>query len=219
MEGTNFNSDDVIRSVKILVNNILSGVKKFQCLGEHDWMVMERLGCSIIPIVKRRLKLIAWTPPERGRVKLNVDGSSRGNPSESGGGGIIRDSRGNVMAGAHYYGQATNTIAECRALLDGLWMCRQLGSRDILVESDSKVIVGWLALGVCKYWFLWDYWEEVKEIVGELNIRFRHIFREANMVVDYLAKQGSYGINYDEVPLYVRGLIRMDKLGIPYIRR
>ncbi|XP_041026987.1 14.7 kDa ribonuclease H-like protein [Juglans microcarpa x Juglans regia] len=147
-----------------------SKIKHFWCQGPLDRVILDELGCSIIPIVTRKVELIAWRPPERGQVKLNVDGGSCGNPGISGGGGIIRDDQGGVVAGfAHNYGHATNTIAECRALLDGLRLCRQLGLRDVLVESDSMVIVGW---------FLWKFWEEITTMVGELNVRFRHIFRE-----------------------------------------
>ncbi|KAF5471469.1 hypothetical protein F2P56_008257 [Juglans regia] len=127
-----------------------------------------------------------------------VDGGSCGNLGEVGGGGILRDNNGDVLGGfAHAYGDATNTIAECRALYDGLRLCRQLNLRDVLVESDSTVIVGWLASWICKYWFLWDFWEEVTSMVRELNARFRHIYGEANMVADVLAKQRAQGLTSD----------------------
>ncbi|XP_042951060.1 cytochrome c oxidase subunit 5b-1, mitochondrial-like isoform X2 [Carya illinoinensis] len=54
---------------------------------------------------------------------------------------IIRDDRGNVVAGfAHSYGHSTNTVAECRAFVEGLRLCKQLGLRNIFVESDSSVV-------------------------------------------------------------------------------
>ncbi|XP_042944630.1 uncharacterized protein LOC122278515 [Carya illinoinensis] len=112
-----------------------------------------------------------------------------GNPGESRRGGIIGDSKGDVMVGfAHSYGHVIDIIAECRAFLDKLWLCEQLGLWDLLVEWDSAIIVGWLASGVCRYWVLYDFWEEVKDIVSELNVRFYHIFRECHMVADFLAK-------------------------------
>lgn len=110
------------------------------------------------------------------------------------------------------------------ALLDGLWMCKQVELRDLVIELDSKVIVSWLASGVCKYWFLWNFWEDVKVLVAELNVKFQHIFRVANMVANFLAKQGTQrhndefcGVNYVQWTIW--GIIRLDKLGIPYIRR
>lgn len=75
---------------------------------------------------------------------------------------------------------------------------------------------------MCKYWFLWDYWEEIKMLACELNVRFRHILKEANMVADFLAKQGTRGTVIDFSGLdSIQGYIRvslMDKLGISYVR-
>ncbi|XP_040992478.1 14.7 kDa ribonuclease H-like protein [Juglans microcarpa x Juglans regia] len=181
---------------------------------------MQCLSCPVIPVVSKSIKLIIWKLPEKGRFKLNVDGGSCGNPGESGWGGIIQNHKGLVEAGfAHSYGQATNTVAKCRALLDGLQLCKQLGLRDILVESDSTVIVGWLASRICRYWFLWDFWEEDRELGSELHVQFHHIFREANMVADFLAKQGTQGMNFEfcganSIQGPIRGFIRIDKLSI-----
>ncbi|KAG2717585.1 hypothetical protein I3760_03G182300 [Carya illinoinensis] len=158
--------------------------------GGEDRETMKRLACPVIPISPKSVKLIAWRPPNRGRIKLNVDGSSCGNPGPAGGGGILRDYRGDVIGG----------------------------------ESDSAVIVGWLASGICKYWFLWDFWDEVQLMVRELNVHFRHIYREANMVADFLAKQGARGLTLDftdasKIHGQFRGLVRLDKIGMPYLRR
>lgn len=40
-----------------------------------------------------------------------------------------------------HYGVATNTLAESRALRDGLAMCKEHGWLDFVVESDSTLIV------------------------------------------------------------------------------
>ncbi|XP_042944711.1 uncharacterized protein LOC122278598 [Carya illinoinensis] len=194
-------------------------------MGGEDREVMERLACPFIPISSKPIKLITWSPLDRGRIKLNVDDGSCGNLGAAGGGGILRDYKGDVIGGfVHTYGHATNTIAECRAVYDGLWLCRQLNVWDVLVESDSVVIVGWLASGICKYWFLWNFWEEVKIMVRELNVRFRHIYREANMVADFLTKQGSQSLMSDfndasSIHGRIRGSIRLDKIGLPYLRK
>ena len=42
---------------------------------------------------------IFWTKPINGYVKLNMDGSSLGNPGFSGGSGVIRDMVDNVLFG------------------------------------------------------------------------------------------------------------------------
>ncbi|KAH1162310.1 hypothetical protein GYH30_000985 [Glycine max] len=37
---------------------------------------------------------VAWVTPHLGTVKINVEGSSRGNPGNSGFGGLLRDNLG-----------------------------------------------------------------------------------------------------------------------------
>ncbi|XP_042954714.1 uncharacterized protein LOC122291135 [Carya illinoinensis] len=165
-------------------------LRHFRKMEAHDLRVMQEFNCPIVPVYAKVSRMIKWTVSDVGMLKLNVNGESCGNLGMLGGGGVIWDSQGRVLVGfAHLYGQATNTIVECRALLDGLRLCRSLGLRDLLVESDSTVVVGWMASGISKYWFLWDFWEEVKMLVRLLKVRVRHNFREANMVADFLAKE------------------------------
>ncbi|KAF7815070.1 Ribonuclease H protein [Senna tora] len=45
------------------------------------------------------IRLVKWKAPTPGTFKINVDGSSRGNPGKSGVGGLIRDSNGTMMVG------------------------------------------------------------------------------------------------------------------------
>lgn len=70
-------------------------------------------------------------------MNLNVDGGSFVNLGESSGGDIIRNALGRTITGfAHHYGSAINNIVECKALLDGFRLCRRLGLKNVLVESD-----------------------------------------------------------------------------------
>lgn len=157
--------------------------------------------------------------------KLNVDGGSAGNlwPS-GGGGGVVWDHHSRVLVGfARHYGHAANTLSECRALLDGLKMCRNLGLRNILVELDSKVVVGWFLSGVCRFWYLWEFWEEVQELVSLLNTKVQHVFHEANMVAVFLAKEGTRAVSLDfseenDESGWFQGLVRINRWGLPYFR-
>lgn len=145
MEGIKFKSEHVIREVKVGLRNISTNMKRFRHMGGNDKVILDSLNCLILPIVKKKPLLILWRKPVRGRLKLNVDGGCCGNPRAAGGGGILWDSNGDVVVGfSHYYGQATNNIAECKAVLDGLRLCKQLRLRDVLIESDSLVIINWL---------------------------------------------------------------------------
>lgn len=76
----------------------------------------------------------------------------------AGGGGIIRDHEENVVAGFYQtYGKTTNKVVEMRVLHDGLLLCKREGFYDIVIESDSKVVVDWIHKKRCDHWYLWDY--------------------------------------------------------------
>lgn len=78
-----------------------------------------------------------------------------GNLGPSGGGGIIRDAHGQVLASfTSSYGVLSNTVAEGRALLDGLRMAHQLGIQSLRIELDSQVIINWLKYGGCTLWYM-----------------------------------------------------------------
>lgn len=65
-----------------------------------------------------------WCCPVRGRFKFNADGCSKGNPGHSEGGSILRNAEGKVIwAQADYYGIQINTVAEAKALWQGLNRC------------------------------------------------------------------------------------------------
>ena len=83
-----------------------------------------------------------WICLPSGRLKLNSDGCSRGNPGESGGGSVLRDDKGRVLwAQADSYGVTKNMVAECRALLQGLKLCAASGVASVDIEVDSMVLV------------------------------------------------------------------------------
>lgn len=69
----------------------------------------------------KQQRLISWTFPPTGWVKLNTDGSVKGSSGEAAGGGLIRDETGRWMVrfGVNI-GICTVTVAELWALFHGL---------------------------------------------------------------------------------------------------
>ncbi|KAK0585848.1 hypothetical protein LWI29_034921 [Acer saccharum] len=211
--------------VKSFLLNITKHVRKFSKLSSRDESRLKELNCPVIPIIVKPPKVITWSRPGDGCFKLNVDSGSDGNPGSFGAGGILRDARGHALAGfAHSYGVTTNSIVEVLALFDGLRMVQQRGLQNLLVQSDSKVVVGWLNSGICNLWYMWDFWEEILYLFRALNCRIHHIYREANMVANFLAKESANSriMDFDRDDIGIGrlgGLLRTDYLEMPYLRR
>ena len=73
---------------------------------------------------------------------VNVDGGSRGNPGPAAIAAVVTDPSGNDLAErAETIGEATNNVAEYRALLLGIELVKQLGADEVEFVGDSKLIV------------------------------------------------------------------------------
>jgi ribonuclease HI len=63
------------------------------------------------------------------KVVVNVDGGARGNPGPAAVAAVATSPDGDVLAERNaYIGEATNNVAEYRALLLGLELARDLGA-------------------------------------------------------------------------------------------
>jgi ribonuclease HI len=81
-------------------------------------------------------------PPKPGRLILCTDGGSRGNPGPAGFGAVLLDDSGRVVRElSEFIGQATCNEAEYRALIAALQAARELGARDLLIRTDSQLLV------------------------------------------------------------------------------
>ena len=76
------------------------------------------------------------------KAKLWTDGGARGNPGPAAYGYVLEAEDGTVLA-AHgeAIGQATNNVAEYRALVAGLEKAVELGVDRVEVVSDSELLV------------------------------------------------------------------------------
>jgi ribonuclease HI len=76
-----------------------------------------------------------------GRVTVEFDGASRGNPGPAAAGYVLRDDGGIVGREGVRVGEATNNEAEYTALLRGLVEARELGYGDVEAVGDSELVV------------------------------------------------------------------------------
>ena len=74
-----------------------------------------------------------------------MDKASRSNPGPTGGGRILRDYRGWIIFSfSHFYDIQTNTAIEAMVVQDGFLLYEARDLRDIVLESDSRVLVDML---------------------------------------------------------------------------
>lgn len=72
---------------------------------------------------------------------MNVDGGARGNPGPAAVGAVVTDPQGAVLAErGDYIGDATNNVAEYRAVLLGLELAREVGANEVEVINDSELV-------------------------------------------------------------------------------
>ena len=72
---------------------------------------------------------------------MHVDGGARGNPGPAAIAAVASAAGGDVLLEEHeFIGEATNNVAEYRALLLGLDLARRLGAREVEVINDSELV-------------------------------------------------------------------------------
>jgi ribonuclease HI len=76
------------------------------------------------------------------KVVVNVDGGSRGNPGPAAVAAVVTDdSGGELTERAETIGDATNNVAEYRALLLGIQLAKELGADQVELVADSMLTV------------------------------------------------------------------------------
>jgi ribonuclease HI len=74
-------------------------------------------------------------------VLVHVDGGARGNPGPAAAAAVATTPEGEELAErSAYLGEATNNVAEYRALLLGLELARELGATEVEVVNDSELV-------------------------------------------------------------------------------
>ncbi|XP_059067838.1 uncharacterized protein LOC131858570 [Cryptomeria japonica] len=79
-----------------------------------------------------------WVPLDKGWIKVNFDGASRGNLGISRVGVIARDEYGSILAfGAKRLVDGTNNEAECQAAIEAILLEKKLDAKKLHLEGDS----------------------------------------------------------------------------------
>jgi ribonuclease HI len=109
------------------------------------------------------------------KVIVHVDGGARGNPGPAAAACVISSPEGDLLAeDVLLLGQATNNVAEYRALLLGLRRARELGASEIELVADSELVV--------------------KQVSGTYKVRHEAMRRLHGEAMTSLAAFGSWSI-------------------------
>lgn len=221
-EGVVLTPTQVCWNIQTLLHH-LSQVWPFARVTQDDGeLVHSGLFLRLTSLKRMAPRWVLWESPPEGFVKLNVDGSSLGNPGPSGAGGVFRDSGGNVLRGFSYFlGSRTNMEAEASALLEGMLL--STGYHSLQVEMDSQVLMAMVNGKGRVPWKLWKTISCIQALALGRQVTFSHVYREANGVADALANLASstgvgHSFGASTLPDYIQGLARLDKMRLPYVR-
>ena len=123
------------------------------------------------------------------KLTVNVDGGSRGNPGPAAAAAVIKDSEGNPIASeSEFLGQATNNVAEYRALLLGIKKARELGATEVELIGDSELVVKQVRGEYkVKHAAMKPLYAEVVQLLQQFDSwQIRHVLREQNSDADAL---------------------------------
>ena len=127
-----------------------------------------------------------------GKLTVNVDGGARGNPGPAAIGVVVRNGDGAVVEQVgETIGQATNNVAEYRALLRGIELAAAHGADEVELIGDSELIVRQIeGRYKVKHADMKELHAKAKKMLaGFDNWEIRHVKRAQNADADKLVNQ------------------------------
>jgi ribonuclease HI len=125
------------------------------------------------------------------KLELYCDGASRGNPGAGAYGYVILEHGQVIAERAEILGTVTNNVAEYQGLLEGVKECVSLGAKELVVKSDSELMVRQLN-GVYKVKspHLIPLFETARGLLKQIpQVKVLHVRREENKLADALANK------------------------------
>jgi ribonuclease HI len=127
-----------------------------------------------------------------GKLTVNVDGGARGNPGPAAIGVVVRNDDGAVVEQVgETIGQATNNVAEYRALLRGIELAAAHGADEVELIGDSELIVRQIeGRYKVKHADMKELHAQAKAMLGDFDgWSIRHVKRAQNADADKLVNE------------------------------
>ncbi|XP_058783274.1 uncharacterized protein LOC131657947 [Vicia villosa] len=146
---------------------------------------------------------IAWSPPKRGWIKLNVDEACK-NSGNSGCGGVARNDKGEMIFDFAKWLRSCNAfMAELWSLYEGVKLLHSRGILKMEVNVDSTTVLKAIER---KCFSMIESLSIINRICSLLDnleeMLISHSYREANKCANVLASVGC-GIGHDMILFYI----------------
>ncbi|MQM09596.1 hypothetical protein Taro_042471 [Colocasia esculenta] len=140
-------SSHVLSKIRLNVQDAVSasllvfkGLASAQIRIFSQWGIHVQQSPNLIP------KVVRWLLPPTGRLKLNVDGAFKSSMGTAGGGGVLRNDRGDIIfCFAHRCPHVCSSLeSEALALTDGIYLCCNHGMV-LMLERMSRGVRIWMS--------------------------------------------------------------------------
>ena len=158
--------------------------------GERDKMSISDTQDLFGNISPQKIKVTKGKAVKGKAFVVNIDGASRGNPGPASIGVIVRDPERIILAEiSEAIGEATNNVAEYKALIRALEECRLLKAKEAVIGTDSLLLERQInGAYKVKDPYLRQLFEKVVELASYFDaLEVRYIPRDKNWEADKLA--------------------------------
>ena len=137
---------------------------------EDPWAVL-----TVRPPRKFKCLLVAWSKPLYPQLKLNTNTSVV--TGSASGGGILCDHEGRVVFAFYKkFDECDLLSAKGLSLLHGLSLCQSSGSKNLLVEEDSDVLVHQIQSPIIAKWPFCNVLRAISQLLNDLGANISYIF-------------------------------------------
>jgi ribonuclease HI len=130
------------------------------------------------------------------QLTVNVDGGARGNPGPAAIGVVVREGGEVIAEVGEKIGEATNNVAEYKALLKGIELAAAHGASELELLGDSELVVRQVeGRYKVKNAGMKELHEEVKRALLDFDSwSIRHVRRAENADADRLVNEALDGV-------------------------
>lgn len=170
-----------------------------------------------------QFQAVIWQSSPIHWTKLIADGARKGNPGETGSGGIIRSHKCDfIFTFAMLLDKCTYIFSEAKAIPLEIQHAKRLGIISLWIESDSAVLINVLNKLSDDPWSIIYTIRVIKSLLRDFqDLCISHICREGNTCADIMANwsiTNKASFQFEDLqllPKEERGMFRLDKFGLP----